>query len=64
MKIKSLLPMTGPLTNRALIESLAENSSFLHDLAERFREAYKFKRYQVLSFYELIQSPTAIQVRL
>lgn len=62
MRMESLLPMTGLHTNRTLVESLAENSSTLRDLAERFREAYEFKRYKVFSFYEQIESPTAVQV--
>ncbi|XXH04158.1 Peptide chain release factor 1, mitochondrial [Hypoxylon texense] len=62
MEISSLKPMAGDGPNRALLESIGTNSHVLSQQYEDFQAALGHKgEFEVICFYEVLQSPTAIQ---
>ncbi|KAI4862015.1 hypothetical protein F4820DRAFT_39340 [Hypoxylon rubiginosum] len=64
MEISSLKPMAADGPNRALLESIGTNSQVLNQQYEYFQTALGRKgEFEVICFYEILQSPTAIQDR-
>ena len=61
MNQSSLIPMAGDQPNRYLLESLGKNSEVIRMQAIAFPKAFHFTDSVVLSFFETILSPTAIQ---
>ncbi|KIW72762.1 hypothetical protein PV04_00937 [Phialophora macrospora] len=62
MNISSLIPIVGEMPNRALLDALGEDSEVLMKQARDFREALPSIRQKIFSFYETMESPTAIKV--
>ena len=63
MDITSLMPMVQDGPNRALVKSLANDSQALKKQDEEFSNIVG-DNVEIVCFYETMQSPTAIQVRL
>lgn len=62
MDITSLMPIVQDGPNRALVESLANDSQALKEQDEVFSDIVG-DDVEIVFFYETLQSPTAIQVR-
>jgi len=66
MDISSLVPMVGDGPNRFLLESIgSRNPQMLGQQYQDFQAALGSQgELEVICFYETVESPTAIQVRL
>lgn len=62
MAIESLVPLVKGNPNRGLLESLNKNSALLLRLEKEFRNTFNTRCPQIISFYETVKSPTAVEV--
>ena len=62
MDISSLVPMVGDQPNRHFLESLGKESEILQEQRVRFPKAFDFRDSETISFFETLESPTAVQV--
>ena|ERR1700730_17248635 len=62
MDISSLVPMVGDQPNRHFLESLGKESEILQEQRVRFPKAFDFRDSEIISFFETLESPTAVQV--
>lgn len=62
MSIGSLVPMVGDKPNRALIETLGNNSALLRDHMDGFPSVFGFNKPEVVAFYETQLSRTTCKV--
>lgn len=64
MSIGSLVPMVGEKPNRALIETLGNNSALLRDHMAGFPSVFGFNKPEVVAFYETQLSRTTCKVSI
>lgn len=64
MAVESLLPMAGQNPSQYLLHTLRKGSEVLRYQQERFPSAFDFKDSVIVSFYETLESPTAVEVIL
>lgn len=64
MAIETLLPMAGQNPSRNLLDTLRKGSEVLRHQQEQFPLAFSFPDSVIVSFYETLESPTAVKVVL
>lgn len=62
MAVESLLPMAGQNPSQHLLHTLRKGSEVLRYQQERFPFAFNFQDSVIVSFYETLESSTAIEV--
>jgi hypothetical protein len=62
LNLESLVAMVENQPNRYFLETLRPNSEVLHALRRDFLRIYNFQDAEILSAYELKESPTAQKV--
>jgi hypothetical protein len=62
MDISSLVAMVGDQPNRYFLESLGRGSEVLSAIMKSFDDVFTSMNYEIVSFYETAESPTAVKV--